>query len=194
MKRHIAIAAFAALAAGPAAALEATSLLDRTVVDLQGETIGPVEELIVDVRAGRVVYVVIDGEQRFHTLPVGALDERLRVDMAQVNQAVRDTAPREDPRYRRARKLIGQPVTHPGDGRIGEIADIEFDVDSGRVERVVVATAAGRRNMPAAVLAHGRFPPLTRWQVEQPGERVGERMGFVRRPATERQRLHDHQW
>ena len=84
-----------------------------------------------------------------------------------------DHAP-EDPKFRRAARLIGQPMTNPGDGRTGSIADIEFDPQSGKVQQVLVRTDDGLRNMP-------------------PG--VSERRGFVRREASEdRRRLHDHQW
>jgi sporulation protein YlmC with PRC-barrel domain len=169
-------------------------MLGDPVQNLRGEEVGTVEELIVDVRAGRVVYVVIDSVERFYTLPVRAFDERTRLDMALSEAAARDASP-EDPKFRRAGKLIGQPVANPGGARIGKIADIEFDPESGRVERVVVDTGQGRHNMPASVLAHGRFPPLTRWQVDHPPAEVSERQGFVRRePSDARTRLHDHQW
>lgn len=169
-------------------------LLADAVQNPRGEKLGAVEELIVDVRAGRVVYVVVDSAEKFHTLPVRAFDERMRLDMDLANAVAHDKS-RADPKFRRAGKLIGQPVSNPGDGRIGKIADIEFDLQSGKVEQVVVETDQGRRNMPPAVLAHGRFPPLTRWQVEHPPADVDERQGFVRRESSdERKRLHDHEW
>ena len=83
----------------------------------------------------------------------------------------------------------------PGGGEIGSIADIEFDLESGEVQRVLVDTDQGRRNMPPAVLAHGRFPPLTEWQVQNPPADIDERPGFVRRePSSERRRLHNPEW
>ena len=79
----------------------------------------------------------------------------------------------------------------PFDGR----TDIEFDLESGRVERVLVSTSEGPRNMPATVLAQGHFPPLTRWQAEHPPAEVSDRQGFVRRESSdERRSLHDHKW
>ena len=168
--------------------------LGDPVENQRGEKVGAVDDLIVDVRAGRVLYVIVDAQDRFYTLPVRALGEALRLDMDLANAAAR-IGPQADPKFRRAARLIGQPVTHPGDGRIGTIADIEFDPESGRVENVVVAVDEGRRNMPAGVLAHGRFPPLTRWRAEHPPADVSERQGFVRREASDqRKRLHDHEW
>lgn len=197
MLKNAMIAVFVAAASLPvleARAAAVNRVLGDTVENRRGEKIGAVEELIVDVRAGRVVYVILDAHDRFYTLPVRALDERMRLNMDLTNAVAHDKS-REDAKFRRAGRLIGQPVTHPGDGRIGTIADIEFEPGSGRVERVVVETDRGRRNMPPAVLAHGRFPPLTRWQVEHPPADVSERQGFVRRePSDERRRLHDHEW
>jgi sporulation protein YlmC with PRC-barrel domain len=182
------------LPAMQARAAAVSGLLGDPVENLRGEKVGVVEELIVDVSAGRVAYVIVDSAEKFYTLPVRAFDERMRLSMELSNAVARHKSP-EDPKLRRAGKLIGQPVTNPGDGRIGTITDIEFDPETGQVEDVVVETPQGRRNMPAAVLAHGRFPPLTRWQVEHPPAEVSERQGFVRRePSDERRRLHDHEW
>jgi sporulation protein YlmC with PRC-barrel domain len=127
-------------------------------------------------------------------LPVRAFDERMRLGMDLANAAARDKS-QDDPKLRRAAKLIGQSVTNPGDGQIGTIADIEFDLQSGRVEQVLVDTEQGRRNMPASVLTNGRFPPLTRWQAEHPSPEVSERQGLVRREASdERKSLHERKW
>ncbi len=197
MLRIALIALFMAAACLPALQARAamvTGVLGDRLENRRGEKVGAVEELILDVRAGRVVYVVLDAQDRFHTLPVRALGEGMRLNMDLANAVAHDKS-REDAKFRRAGRLIGQPVTDPGGGRIGTIADIEFEPGSGRVEGVVVQTDQGRRNMPAAVLAHGRFPPLTRWQVEHPPADVSERQGFVRRePSDERRRLQDHEW
>lgn len=81
-----------------------------------------------------------------------------------------------DARFRRATTLIGQEVRHPEPGgahRIGTIRDIEFDPDSGRVQRVIVGdarassasgracwrTGASRRSTPARAAT----PARRRW-------------------------------
>ena len=194
--RKNAMIAMAAAWLLPMAALAAQmqDLLGQPVQALNGERVGAVQDLIVDVDAGRVLYVIVQGGQAFHTLPVRALDERLRLDMDLANAMARDQN-RDDPKFRRAARLVGQPVEQPGGPRIGTIADIEFDLESGQVERVVVSTSDGPRDMPASVLAQGHFPPLTRWQAEHPPAEVSGEPGFVRRePSDERRSLHDPKW
>lgn len=182
------------LPVGPAHAAEAKNLIGKPVKALDGERLGSVEDLIVDVEGERVVYVIVHGAERFYTLPLRALDERLRLNMELANALARDASP-QDAQFRRAAKLIGQPVEQPGGPRIGTITDIDFDLASGRVEQVLVTTSEGLRYMPAAVLAQGHFPPLTRWQAEHPPADVHDRQGFVRREASdERKRLHHHKW
>jgi sporulation protein YlmC with PRC-barrel domain len=193
MIRHFLLAALL-LAAMPAGAVTVGALLGDPVKNLEGVQLGVIDDFIVDVRAGRVLYVIVEGRGRGYTLPVRALDERLRLDMDFANSLARDDSP-QDPRFRRAGRLIGQPVNHPRGERIGTISEIEFDLQSGNVKQVVAQTAQGARNLPPSVLAHGRFPPLTRWQVEHPSPRVEGNQGFVRRePSDERNRLHDHKW
>ena len=177
-----------------AAAAKVGSLLGDAVHNLEGVKLGEVGDFIVDVRVGRVLYVIVEGTGRSYTLPIRALDERMRIDMDLSNSLARDKS-QQDPKFRRAGRLIGQPVTNPGDGRVGTIADIEFHFQSGEVEQVEVQTPEGERSLPPSVLAHGRFPPLTQWQVENPPAEVSGEQGFVRRePSDERKRLHNPQW
>ena len=88
--------------------------------------------------------------------------------------------------------MIGEPlcVVHT----IGE--DVGDNLSrSDRFDRVVVAVDNGKANFPPSVLAHGRFPPLTRWQAEHPPSDFSGDPGYVRRdPSPERERLHDHRW
>lgn len=170
-------------------------LIGAEAKDLRGAAVGTVEDLIVDVRDGRVLYVIVDGPQRYFTLPIRAL--RARDGMARLDmQLAGEVAHTDEPRFRRAARLIGQPLEHPGGERIGTIADIEFDPAKGRVQQVVVSTAqGGTAHFPASVLAHGRFPPLTRWQAEHPSPDASGNFGYLRRePSSERNRLHEHRW
>lgn len=176
-------------------AMAAGVLIGAEAKDLSGAAVGTVEDLIVDVRGGRVLYVIVDGPQRYFTLPIRALRERegtARLDM----QLAGEVAHTDEPRFRRAARLIGQPLERPGGERIGTVADIEFDAADGRVEQVVVSTGQGSTaQFPPGVLAHGRFPPLTRWQAEHPSPDASGNFGYLRRePSTERNRLHDHRW
>lgn len=171
MRRYL-LAAILILLPAYAGAATVGALLGQPVLNLQNERVGTVDELIIDVSGGRLVYVIVHDRGEFHTLPVRAFrGEQLRIaqmDLASAAARI-DSA---DVRLRRAGRLIGQPVTQPGGGEVGAIADIEFDLASGEVQRVLVQTSEGRRGMPPAVLAHGRFPPLTQWQVEHPPAEV----------------------
>jgi sporulation protein YlmC with PRC-barrel domain len=177
-----------------AGVMAAGALIGREVQDLEGGKAGTVEDLIVDVRDGRVLYVILDAGERYFTLPIHAL----RAEAGEVSLDMSDAgelAPADDPRLRRGARLIGQPLENPNGGRIGTIADFEFDPAKGRVERVVVAVGGGEANFPPSVLAHGRFPPLTRWQAEHPGSDASGNFGWLRRePSDERTRTHDHRW
>ena len=169
------IAALLSLLPFSAGAASVGALLGEPVRNLDNQRVGEVADLIIDVQNGKLLYVLVDGGERFYTLPARAFrGEQLRIaqmDLASAAARVESS----DVRFRRAGRLIGQPVTRPGGGRIGSIADIEFNLASGEVQRVLVDTDQGRRNMPPAVLAHGRFPPLTEWQVENPPADVSER-------------------
>jgi sporulation protein YlmC with PRC-barrel domain len=196
-RAQLALALLLALAlplAAQADAVAAGTLIGRPIQDLRGGAAGTVEDLIVDVRDGRVVYVIVDARERYITLPIRALHElngRVWLDTGDAGEMART----DEPRLRRAARLIGQPLENPGDGRIGTIADIVFDPARGRVERVVVAMDDGKANFPPSVLAHGRFPPLTRWQAEHPPADFSGDPGYLRRePTDERKRLHEHRW
>lgn len=182
------------MVASPVQATGVRALLGEPVRAQTGEPVGVVEDLIVDVRSAKVLYVIVDAEERFYTLPVRAFGEGLRLDMDLKNALARQPDA-DDPKFRRAARLLGQPIEHARGQRIGEIADIEFDAGSGDVARVVVRTDEGLRNMPPTVLAQGRFPPLTRWQVEHPGPEADGNYGYLRREAgADRRRLHDHEF
>ncbi len=188
-------ALLATLAAAEAGAVNASDLLGAPLTSLRGEPIGAVDDLIVDTSAGRVVYLIVDRGERFATYPVRALAGGLRIDQRLEGEVARlDSA--EDTRFRRAARLIGQPLVHPHPGdtqRIGTIRDFEFDRSSGEIGRVVVATAEGESGFPPGVLAHGRFPPLTHWRTDYVDPE--DNLGWLRRePSDERLRLHDHQW
>ena len=186
--------AFALSLPAEAGVMAAGALIGRTLQDLEGDKAGTVEDLIVDVRDGRVLYVIVDAAGRYFTLPIRALRAaggEVRLDTSDAGEIART----DDPRLRRAARLIGQPLENPNGARIGTISDFEFDPAQGRVERVVVAVDGGEANFPPGVLAHGRFPPLPRWQAEHPSSGASGTPGWIRREASdERERIHDHRW
>jgi len=191
MTRWLAALALAA-ASNAAAAASASALIGAPAETERAGTLGTVDDVIVDVDGGRVLYVIIDAKDRYYTLPMRAVDldaARPRVDLS-LGNALAQAAP--ELRLRRAARLIGQPLHHTGGERIGTISDIAFDAESGVVERVLVRHEDGVTSFPASVLAHGRFPPLTEYQVERPGLEPLEH--FRVRPSDERTRLHDPEW
>lgn len=181
-----------AMASGAAHAASAAQLLGEPVQNERGARAGTVSDFIVDVEAGRVLYVVLNQGGESKTLPVRALGEEGGLDMSEAGEIVRPDAV-EDARFRRASKLLGQAVKHPHPGerqRVGTIRDIEFDPSSGRVEQVILATPEGQFGVGANVLAHGRFPPLDgpRRQYGDP-QALGERGLLRREPSDDRLRL-----
>lgn len=160
-----------ALVATEAGAIGVAELIGERAHNLSGQTVGFVDELIVDVNAGRMLYVIVNRDQGYATLPVRAIEEvtareRLQFDMSLANSAAR-LGPGANPHLRRAGKLIGQAVELPDGSRLGVIHDLEFEPETGLVTRVVVATGEGTLGYPASVLVRGRFSPATRWPSEQ---------------------------
>lgn len=189
-KLLLAAALCAPLGAWSAAEMRASELLGKPVQDAAGKPVGRVTEAIVDVRDGRLAYVVVGGPKRYTTFPIRAVREAERAGALEADTALADAIARSDAdeaRFARASRLMGQPLTHPGGERIGTIEDFRLDLEGGRVLEVIAQTSQGRRTFPATVLARGNFPPLTRWQAEHPPSGAAGDSGFVRRePSTER--------
>ncbi|HEX6321196.1 MAG TPA: PRC-barrel domain-containing protein [Burkholderiales bacterium] len=184
MTMRVFMLCLALLASAEVRAAAAAALLGEPVRNLQGKRVGTVEDLIIDARAGRVLYVIVEGDGRYFTLPVRALHERPRlVDMSLAGAAAYDRWPAKE-RFRRAARLLGEEVRRAGEERIGVIHDIRYDADSGRVQEVLVRSAErGELSLPPEVLAYGFLPPLTRPRPADPP-----------RYSSERNLLHDHDW
>ena len=93
-----------ALLAPPALAASASALLGEPARNLAGERIGTFEDLVIDARAARVLYVIVDRGGSFVTLPARALDARLRLDMGLAGAVAYDRPPPGE-RFRRAAPL-----------------------------------------------------------------------------------------
>jgi sporulation protein YlmC with PRC-barrel domain len=185
------IAAGSWLGANEANAAAVSELIGRPVDNARGEHVGRIDDFIIDVRAERVLYAVVDAGGRYYSLPLRALDERLRLDMDLANAVARDAADEDPNRLRRAGRLIGQMAHEPPARPVGTIEEIRFDMESGRVERVVVETSVGPRSLAPDVLAHVpaamHSPPLE----PPPPADERSREPFVFEPSDERRRLHD---
>jgi sporulation protein YlmC with PRC-barrel domain len=192
-KLLLAAALCAPLGAWSAAQMRASELIGMPVQDQGGKPVGTLTEAIVDVREGRLVYAVVGGPQRYYTFPIRALREAGRAGVLEADTTLADAIARSDgdeARFARASRLIGQELTHPAGERIGTIEDFRLDLEGGRVLEVIAQTSQGRRAFPAAVLAQGNFPPLTRWQAENPPSGAAGSSGYLRRePSRERRSL-----
>lgn len=51
-------------------------MVGSPIENRSGERVGKVDDLIVDVRAGRVLYVIVDSQGRFYTLPIHQWEPR----------------------------------------------------------------------------------------------------------------------
>lgn len=69
--------------------------------DLRGAAVGTVEDLVLDVRDGRVLYVIVEAQQRYFRLPIRALHERDGAPRFDI-QLAGEIAHTDDPRFRRA--------------------------------------------------------------------------------------------
>lgn len=189
----LAAALCAPLGAWSAAEMRVSELIGKPVQDARGKPVGEVTEAIVDLREGRVVYAVIGGPQRYYTYPMRALQASRDAGVLEVDTTLAGAIARSDGdavRFARASRLIGQEVGEPGGERIGVIDDFAFGLENGRIAGVLVRTPEGVREFPSAVLASGNFPPLTRWQAENPPSGAAGDSGYLRRkPSRERRSL-----
>lgn len=155
------------LAAGAVqASVSASGLLGARVADAQGADIGVIQDLAVDVGAGRVAYAIVEGKQ------AGSKGERLRAvrltDMRPGlarDQLVLDphapgaSEPSQSsppPRLMRASTILGMQVVHPTGGNVGVVQDLLVDLDSAQLERAVILLDAGvpsqKRQLPFSAL------------------------------------------
>lgn len=181
-------AAALALASAQAFGAEAREFLGKPVKDRGGERVGTVHDLIVDVNDARVVYVMIESREGYHTLPIRALGEELRLNM-DLSGAIARGQSLDDARFRRASALLGRPVSQADGPQIGTIRNFRFDPDSGQIEHVAVDTVAGAREFPASVLASRELAGAGPRPGRAPEE--GASSGFTVQPSPDRRRLHD---
>ena len=183
--------AAACFVAAPALAAQARGFIGHPVYDGTGALVGEAHDLIVDVNASRVLYVIIEARGRYHTLPIRALDDQRRLKMELSGEIARGQS-LEETRFRRAAWLLGRPISQAGGAQIGTISDIRFDPHSGQIEHVLVETVAGAREMPASVLVQRQAPAGAAARGGAPEQDASP--GFVVKPSPERRRLQDPDW
>lgn len=124
----------------------ASELLSDAVANGQGRRIGTLDELLVDVDAGRVRYALVDrggwlGRRSF-TYPAAALRPDVHTGRVELEEGRTIALPPGADRHGRlvgATHLIGREVRFADGRRAGELRDLVFDLDTGAVRYALVA-------------------------------------------------------
>jgi sporulation protein YlmC with PRC-barrel domain len=189
LSRALVVSIAAALAAAPALGAQARQFIGQAVHDEGGARVGEVHDLILDVNEARVLYVIIQSQERYHTLPIRALDETLRLD-SELAGSIAHSQAFDESRFRRAARLLGTPVSQADGPQLGTIRDFRFDPASGQIDNVLVDTVAGVRDLPASVLAQRELPaPAAAGAARAPEPDASS--GFSVVPSPDRKRLHN---
>ena len=145
----------------------ASELTGKPVVNPQGESLGHIEDLIIDVHRGAVQYAVVSfggalgmGD-KLYIFPLNAFtrgENRDRVVLNSEPQALRqakgfnrDNWP-FDPPLRRASELRGKNVKDREGRPAGEIEDLVVHMGSGRIEEVIFAQNGRKGAEPKGAL------------------------------------------
>lgn len=161
--------------AAQAAAVSASGLLGARVVNPQGERLGDIRDLAVDIGSGSVTYVILEAAEtsrlprKLSAVPVAALQPGLGRDQLVVDTSAgapwreRLPAPAEGNDMMRAKAILGMPIEHPSGAEYGVIDDLVVELETGRVLNARVSLDAApenvKREVPFAAL---RFPPGAR--------------------------------
>lgn len=155
-----------------AAPVSASGLLGARVTNLQGERLGEIRDLAVDVASGTVSYAILEAaatsrlDAQLSSVPLTALQPGLARDQLVVNAAAdapwRARLPEGEigSHVMRARGILGMAIEHPSGADYGVIHDLVFELDTGRVLHAQVSLDAApdgvKRDVPLGAL---RFPP-----------------------------------
>ena len=158
--------------AADAAEVHVSALFGAVVQDTQGERLGQVRDLAVDVESGEVAYATVNfgspsrDPVELRAVPLASLrpglaEGRLILDRQAASGA--GAQPRPDARLLRASTVLGMPIEHPTGSEYGVISDVVIELETGVVKRALVELTAGvndvQREVPFGAL---RFPPGSR--------------------------------
>lgn len=156
--------------AAQAAPLDASALLGAVVRNPQGERLGAIEDLAVDVEHGSVAYAMVAyddaGMMRVDPRPVALADlhpslvpGHLVLDPGAA--AGGSAQPQPGGRLLRASSVLGMSIEHPSGAAYGVVVDLEVDLQTARVQHAVVRLDAGAGEPPLheVPFAALRFPP-----------------------------------
>lgn len=149
--------------------MSASGLLGARVADAQGERIGSIRDLAVDLDSGTVRYAILEAgetstrDRKLSAVPLAALRPGLARDQLILDRANlppgSEPAPAKDPRVVRASSLLGMDIDHPSGADYGVIHDLVMELRDGRVLYAEVRLDSAnpvRREVPLSAL---RFPP-----------------------------------
>ncbi|HEX6318586.1 MAG TPA: PRC-barrel domain-containing protein [Burkholderiales bacterium] len=131
--------------------IRASELIGKEVAGKDGQPLGEVEDVAIDVRSGRMPHVILsfggvaDLGDKLFVFPANAFGRDETKDRLVLN-VERDQLKRSrgfdrsnwpfDPPLRRASELRGANVSDRDGKPVGEIEDLVINLDTGRVERV----------------------------------------------------------
>jgi sporulation protein YlmC with PRC-barrel domain len=150
-----------------AAQVTTSTLLGVVVLNAQGERLGIVRDLAVDVSSGTVAYAIVEYREPsalrpdLRPVPLAALRPALAPDRLVLEPSAASGGSRVQPdaRLRRASTVLGMKVEHPTGTDYGVIEDVVVDLETARVQHVMVRLDAGVprqvREVPFGAL---RFP------------------------------------
>lgn len=159
MSRHT-VARFLAILialAAPLAAIgqeekiaNATALIGAPVKSVDGEDLGRLRDLVLDLNDQRVRYAIMERQGRLLRYSIVQLDpapEGKHVVLYMSKERL-DGSPAMDPAWQgyglvRASELLGRSVRDARGSRIGELADVVIDWSDGRVRHAVVRASSG---------------------------------------------------
>jgi sporulation protein YlmC with PRC-barrel domain len=131
--------------------IRASELIGKKVANKEGQSLGEVEDLAIDVRSGRIPHVILsfggvaDLGDKLFVFPVNAFTRDKVMDRLVLNverNALKESRGFDrdswpfDPPLRRASDLRGANVKDSAGQAAGEIEDLEVNLASGRIERV----------------------------------------------------------
>lgn len=180
--------------AAAAAQARASELLSTPVSDPRGERIGTLGQLVVDVDNDVVRYALIERDERDFAYPFTALRRAPRGDGFVVDEGRPfAVAPGTEPRHGRlvgVTTLMGREVRFADGDRAGEVRDLVVDLQSGEVERVLVAYEPVMGDPPVSIpLGRMRIPTDGRPIVLERDIEPRKKSGLSAPPSPARRRL-----
>lgn len=153
----------AAAAASPASV---SALIGARIEDRQGEPVGTLRDLAVDVTAGAVRYAVVEKPEtsrraaELRAVPLTALRPALARDRLVLDAPSGTTQADARGELIQAKAILGMPIQHPTGADYGIIEDLAVDLDTGGVLHVEVSLDAAsrdaKREVPLSALRFSR--------------------------------------